>query len=128
MARSNKICFLCGRKYHYCPTCSPDINKPSWYAMWCSEECKNLDQILAAHTMKHITTEEAQVKIKELKLKNVEFTDENVEKHYYEVMSYKIKNEESQKDIKENKATTSTSKILPKSKIESTNVQNNKKK
>ena len=89
MAKSNRICFLCGKKYHYCPTCSADINKPSWYAMWCSEECKDLDRILAAHTMKQITTEEARKKIKDLNLKDAKFADENVEKHYNEIMNEK---------------------------------------
>lgn len=118
MAKSNKICYLCGKKYHYCPTCSPDINKPSWYAMWCSEECKNLDQILASHTLKQISIEEAKEKINALKLKDVKFVDDNVEKHYNEIMqseeskNFNIKNNEEivekvnteiNKDNKENK-------------------------
>lgn len=108
MAKTNKICFLCGTKYHYCPTCNSDINKPSWYAMWCSEQCKDLDRILAAHTTKQISTEEAKDKIKDLKLKNIKFNDENVERHYNEIMSYKDKIEENVKVENNSKVTTTT--------------------
>ena len=131
MAKSNRICFLCGKKYSYCNTCGTDINKPSWYTMWCSENCKNLDQILAAHTMKQITTEEAKKKIEDLKLNNVKFADENVEKHYNEIMSY-IKDEKVDKDNKsiDNDTTSKSSnvKVISKAKVVNTKSQNDKKK
>lgn len=131
MAKSNRICFLCGKKYSYCNTCGTDINKPSWYTMWCSENCKNLDQILAAHTMKQITTEEARKKIEDLKLNNVKFADENVEKHYNEIMSY-IKDEKVDKDNKsiDNDTTSKSSnvKVISKAKVVNTKSQNDKKK
>lgn len=138
MAKSNRICFLCGKKYSYCNTCGTDINKPSWYTMWCSENCKNLDQILAAHTMKQITTEEAKKKIEDLKLNNVKFADENVEKHYNEIMSYNVKNEEIDKNNKsvrdnesiDNDITSKSSnvKTISKAKVVNTKSQNDKKK
>lgn len=131
MAKSNRICFLCGKKYSYCNTCGTDINKPSWYTMWCSENCKNLDQILAAHTMKQITTEEAKKKIEDSKLNNVKFADENVEKHYNEIMSY-IKDEKVDKDNKsiDNDTTSKSSnvKVISKAKVVNTKSQNDKKK
>lgn len=131
MAKSNRICFLCGKKYSYCNTCGTDINKPSWYTMWCSENCKNLDQILAAHTMKQITTEEAKKKIEDLKLNNVKFADENVEKHYNEIISY-IKDEKVDKDNKsiDNDTTSKSSnvKVISKAKVVNTKSQNDKKK
>ena len=132
MAKSNRICFLCGKKYSYCNTCGTDINKPSWYTMWCSENCKNLDQILAAHTMKQITTEEAKKKIEDLKLNNVKFADENVEKHYNEIMSYNIKDEKVDKDNKsiDNDTTSKSSNVRTISKAKAVNEksQNDKKK
>lgn len=135
MAKTNKVCFLCGKKYHYCPTCSPDINKPSWYAMWCSEQCKDLDQILAAHTMNQITIEETKKKIEDLKLNNINFADKNVEKHYNEIMSYKIKDEETKEETKKvddgNTTTTnsnSSEKTTSKAKVVNTRFQNDKKK
>lgn len=89
MAKLNKICFCCGKKYSYCPTCYPDMNKPSWYMMWCSEQCKDLDNILAKHTMGNITTEEAKKRIQKLKLKEISFANESIKNHYENIMNYK---------------------------------------
>lgn len=112
MSKNNRVCFLCGQNYHYCPTCYPDTNKPSWYAMWCSEECKKLDNILAAHTMKHITTKEAKEKIEELKLKDIKFSDDNVKRHYNNIINYKeeiiVKQEENENLVNSQKENTKT--------------------
>lgn len=133
MAKSNRVCFLCGKKYSYCNTCGSDINKPSWYTMWCSETCKDLDRILAAHTMQQITTEEAKNKIDELNLKEHNFIDENVEKHYNEIMSYNISktnvsNENKNNEIKNdtNIITNSTqAKVVSKLKQKNNNIKLN---
>lgn len=128
MAKTNRICFLCGKHYRYCPTCSPDINKPSWYVMWCSEQCKDLDQILAAHTMKHITTEEAKEKIELLKLNEINFEDKDVKRHYDEIMSYTSDEKvESSKETKEDN-NTDKAKVTQRSKISNTKTQVNKNK
>lgn len=54
MGKDNRICFLCGKNYSYCPTCNEDVFKPMWYAMWCSVNCKEIDNILAAYTVGQI--------------------------------------------------------------------------
>lgn len=35
-----RICIACKGKYHYCPNCEADANKPVWMYAFCSEECK----------------------------------------------------------------------------------------
>lgn len=55
----NRKCFLCGKKYHYCPTCESDQLKPVWHVLFCCEVCKDLDKILSNHTYKKITDAEA---------------------------------------------------------------------
>lgn len=121
MAKSNRQCFLCGKKYHYCPTCSPDINKPSWYAMWCSETCKNLDNILAAHTVGKITIEEAKKQVETLSLNDMEFADEAVKVHYEQIIQYKEIKDNKEEDKIEGRDKVKVSdvkpKILPKSQI-----------
>ena len=42
MAKNNRTCANCGKRYHYCPTCTEDQNKPTWMSSYCSENCKNL--------------------------------------------------------------------------------------
>lgn len=64
---NNRTCFLCGKKYSYCPTCSKDKLKPTWYAMFCSEECHDVDAILSDCTAGNITEEVAAAKLREAK-------------------------------------------------------------
>lgn len=42
MASLNRTCKVCGNKYHYCPTCSSDANKPRWMTMFDCEDCKKI--------------------------------------------------------------------------------------
>lgn len=89
MGKDNRICYLCGEKYSYCPTCSEDTFKPSWYSMWCSEYCKDVDQILAAHTVKVISIEEAKQKLLDL---NLDFDkmkmNNDIREHLNEILSF----------------------------------------
>ena len=94
MAKPNRKCFFCGKEYHYCSTCPNDIKKPSWYVMWCSEQCKALDNIVAAHRTGKITTEEAKNKINELNIDvdNLKFARESLKEYFNNIMSYKSEN------------------------------------
>lgn len=82
----NRTCTLCGKKYSYCPTCSADLEKPSWYALWDSENCMKLDDILVRHTLKKITTDEAKNLIIENKLDTLAISDNDIKKHYNEIL------------------------------------------
>lgn len=59
MIKLNKTCVICGNKYSYCPSCGADHNKPSWMASFCSENCKNIYDVVARYGMKKINVDEA---------------------------------------------------------------------
>lgn len=65
-------CYLCGAKYHYCPTCSNDKLKPAWMAEFHSESCKNIFDICTRFNLKRLTKAEAQDALKECDLSNKE--------------------------------------------------------
>ena len=71
MAKENRKCFLCGKGYHYCPNCAADRDKPSWYNMFCSEECHELNDILCANNFKRLSDEDACEKIKNIKVPRI---------------------------------------------------------
>lgn len=100
MGKDNRICYLCGQKYSYCPTCSDDVYKPSWYAMWCNEHCKDIDQVLASHTVGVIDIKEAKQKLLSL---NLDFDNmqikEDIRVHLDEILSYKDIKSETLKNI-----------------------------
>ena len=60
MGRRNRECYLCGKEYQYCPTCSQDRMKPSWMAEFHNENCKNIFDICTRYNMKLMSKTDAQ--------------------------------------------------------------------
>lgn len=86
---NNRVCYFCKKEYHYCPTCGEDIYKPSWYSMWCSETCKQLDSILVRHTSKMLSTAEAKKQIESLGLEEfVNINNVSNMNHLLEIVNY----------------------------------------
>lgn len=128
MGKSNRICYLCGRKYSYCPTCGEDLHKPSWYSMWCSENCKSIDSILASHTVGKITSKQAKEKITELNLSNLLFKNEDNQKHYSEIMNSSLSEPESNDKISLSQIETSSNNVVKPRPIITKEVKIQKKK
>ena len=59
MNNLNKTCVICGNKYSYCPSCGKDRNKPFWMSSFCSENCKNIYEVVARYGMNKIHGDEA---------------------------------------------------------------------
>lgn len=57
--KKQRTCIVCRSKYSYCPVCGEDRNKPTWYAVCCSEECHTVLRAIADYTNKVISKEEA---------------------------------------------------------------------
>ena len=70
MAKLNKICIVCGKKYEYCPHCSADNSKPSWMNMFCSENCKNLFQAATDYYAGELTPSKAKTIVGKADLSN----------------------------------------------------------
>lgn len=72
MGRRNRECYLCGRDYQYCPTCSQDRMKPSWMSEFHSENCKNIFDICTRFNMQLMTKDEAKSALEKCDLSNKE--------------------------------------------------------
>lgn len=68
--KDNRTCFCCGNKYSYCPSCANDVNKPSWYLMFCSEECKEVNATLSQYTYKKINIKDAKALLNNVNVSN----------------------------------------------------------
>ena len=58
MARYDRSCILCGKKYEYCNTCSAFQDKPVWMFSYCSEDCKDITSLLTDYIYNKISKEE----------------------------------------------------------------------
>lgn len=87
MAKSNRTCLACRKKYSYCPTCSrADALKPRWYSEFCCETCKDLWKSLVKFNMGMLTKEETREIISNLELKPLDSYAACVQRDYAKVM------------------------------------------
>lgn len=68
MAKLNRTCCICKKKYSYCPTCMADAKKPTWMILFCGENCRDLYNVLNDYNYKLLSKEEAFDKLKGLDL------------------------------------------------------------
>lgn len=83
---NNRQCMCCDKKYYYCPSCGSDRLKPTWYATFCSETCKELWHILSRYSMGFITKEDAANAIGAFDIKDFTVYRQRVQNGIEEVM------------------------------------------
>ncbi|MBO7078999.1 MAG: hypothetical protein J6W64_04215 [Bacilli bacterium] len=86
-----RTCFLCGNKYSYCPTCDRDKLKPSWYSIFCGENCKAVNDIVSANTAKKMSNKEANEALKKINVSEMNIQDADVKAKVNELLNYKDK-------------------------------------
>lgn len=98
MARLNKTCYACQKKYSYCPSCSRvDAMKPSWSSEFCSESCKDLWTALTKYNMSMLSKSEAKSIISELDLKPIDTYADCVKRDYKVIMTEEKKSRRAHK-------------------------------
>ena len=91
MAKINRTCIACHKKYSYCGTCAADANKPTWMAIFCCENCRNLYNTINDYRHKLLSKEEAYKKLKELKLSSAEELPKSFKESFDEIMREEVK-------------------------------------
>lgn len=77
MAKLNRTCGICKDKYSYCPTCAADAHKPTWMAVFCSENCREFYNVINDYKHKKVNNENAYKKLKALDLSSLSKLPEN---------------------------------------------------
>lgn len=99
---NNRQCMCCDNIYYYCPSCGRDRLKPTWYATFCSETCKDLWQTSSRYSMEFITKEDAAQIINTLDLQDVTVYRPRIQKFIADITHVENKIE-SEKKPKRNK-------------------------
>lgn len=84
----NRTCLLCGQKYSYCPHCDRDKLKPTWYFVFCSDKCNQLDSILSNNTAGHTTLAKAKKEISKVKFDINDIAIPENRAHIEKIMDY----------------------------------------
>lgn len=87
--QNNRTCIICGKSYHFCPTCGEDSGKPSWYFIFDDKNCHDIYETCVAYRDKNITIAEAQKRIKELNIDGLDNFADATKEQIKEIMSYK---------------------------------------
>ena len=77
MAKLNRTCGICKTKYSYCPTCAADAHKPTWMAVFCSENCKDLYDVINDYKYEKLNKEKAHQRLNDLDLSSTSKLPEN---------------------------------------------------
>ena len=86
MAMLNRKCIICGTRYSYCPHCSEDANKPTWMAIFCGENCKDIYTTLDDFRDGRMSKEDAQVVLNGLDLSPIEKLPKNFQEIFNEII------------------------------------------
>lgn len=87
MAKNNKTCTVCGKKYSYCVNCYDDRLKPTYMNEFCSETCKDVFEIATRFNLNLITKSEAQSMLELLELKPTEQYTEMIQNDIKNIMA-----------------------------------------
>lgn len=87
--RTPRTCSVCRTGYLYCPRCQEDADKPNWYFAFCSENCLNIYDTLAAYCDGRISDIEAKERIIKLDLSKKDDFGESYKEVIAKVMKAK---------------------------------------
>lgn len=59
MPKNNKTCITCGKKYSYCPGCGRSDVDNMWKNIYCSENCRNIFNLMTSYCAGHVSKEKA---------------------------------------------------------------------
>lgn len=76
--KNNRTCVCCSDQYTYCNTCKEHKSEPTWKAVWCSENCKNIFMAVTDYLAKEISKSEAKQILDKCDLSHKEKFDKKI--------------------------------------------------
>lgn len=104
MERKERTCAVCYGKYHYCPACDEDKNKPNFMFTFCSENCKNIYDVSSRFEDGRMDGETAYKELEKLDLSKQKSFGESYKETIGKILKYKPvpKKVKPKKDLDEN--------------------------
>lgn len=94
MATRKRKCYTCRQEYEYCPDCLTDYNKPKWMFCFCSEECKDVYNVISNYNTKesNVTQDDVVKVLKKYNVKDVKKYAPDIQKELKEITNVSKKN------------------------------------
>ena len=87
--KNNRKCIICGRSYHFCPTCGEDAGKPTWYFIFDGLNCHDIYEVCTQYRDGKIDMKTAYETISLLDTSNLDDFAEVTQAQIKEILSYK---------------------------------------
>ena len=85
--KKSRKCICCGKEYRYCGNCAQDRYKPTYFALYCSENCHEAFSAANELNFGHISKEAAQKKLKTCDLSELDSFNEIVKKDIKKIIA-----------------------------------------
>ena len=85
--KKSRKCICCGKEYRYCGNCAQDRYKPTYFALYCSENCHEAFSAANEFNFGHISKEAAQKKLKACDLSELDSLSEIVKKDIKKIIA-----------------------------------------
>ena len=94
MAKRDRVCYTCGTKYEYCPSCLSDSLKPTWMFCFCTEECKDVYEVLSNYntTDSNVTEDDVKKVLNKHKIKDYDKYTKAIQSELKEIVNSTKKN------------------------------------
>lgn len=131
MSKYDRTCVVCGQHYEYCTNCDKFLKYPIFMAMYCSEECVNLFDVLSSFESGQTSKEDARIILNRMdqnkmgmlkkslanSYKKIMAEDESIEKPVEEPIKEAVEQQMSSKVVKQatKDAIKESSKNIPRS-------------
>ena len=87
--KHERKCIVCGEAYSYCPRCGEDLNKPSWYGIFCSDNCREIYDTTLKYAECLLTKAEAKAALNKLDITKKEQFHPVIKMRVNEIMGVK---------------------------------------
>lgn len=101
MAKANRTCKVCGKKYYFCPDCSASKAnpQPKWHVNYCEENCKTIFDTIVHYNCESISKKDASDILSKCDLSNMKSFSSEMVKSINEILKKGNADEVSDKNI-----------------------------
>ena len=104
MAKRNRVCYSCGTKYEYCPSCASDYLKPKWMFCFCCEECRDIFGVLSNYNTvgSEVTKDDVKELLKKYNIKDFNKFNNDIQNQLKEIVN--VNKKATKKTVDSNEA------------------------